>query len=267
MVRIMRALSLLLFFGLAQAAQAEPKAEFKRTFFPFGKYLVLNDTVYVTKGAEKVARPGQIGLLTGRRRLSGALIQNGFANVGTLPDVAAGKGWIFEIGRKDLARVSASGTVSTGEDIQGFGLEGDGAVAGNSLTSETYKGVLLYASDWLAIDTRIRKMWEEGSARNYLINDDFRVIDTVLYATGYTGAGELQLDGSAQLNGAGSGTVGAVEVTAAGNASKSYTINLSDESVIAFSSRQLCWRDGKFAGTAPDVIGERRPKSCPAFDG
>ncbi|AUQ66099.1 hypothetical protein [Phaeobacter inhibens] len=263
----MRKLILLLLAGLAQPVVAEPKAEFKRTFFPFGKYLVLNGSVYVTKGAENVARPGQLGLLTGRRGLSGRLIPNGFANVTALNDVNSGKGWIFEIDQKDLAKVSVGGDVSTGEDIAGLDLDADGTVTLNRNSNEAYKGVLLYVSDWLAVDAKIKKLWESGQARSYLINKDFRVIDSVLYATGYTGAGQISVEGAAAFNGTGSDAVGEVNVTTSVNASKTYKINLSDESVIAFSSRHLCWENGAFVGTLPDVVGEKRPKSCGAFDG
>lgn len=251
---------------IAPMAQAEPKAEFKRTLFPVGKYLVLNGTVYLTKGAENVSRPGQLGLLTGRRGLSGGLIQNGFANVTTLPNVTSSNGWIFEIDGKDLAKVSVGGTVSSGDAIDTLDLVADGKIGRDLERNAAYKGVLLYAADWVEIDGHIKRLWESNTATNYLINKDFRVVGSVLYATGYTGAGQLKVDGTASLNGNGGGTVGAVNVTTTANSDKTYSIRLADESVIAFSARHLCWRDGQFAGTAPDVIGEKRPKSCPAYD-
>lgn len=251
---------------VASMAQAEPKAEFKRTLFPVGKYLVLNGTVYLTKGAENVSRPGQMGLLTGRRGLSGGLIQNGFANVTTLQNVTSSNGWIFEIDGKDLAKVSVGGTVSSGDAIETLDLAADGNISRNMNKNAAYKGVLLYAADWVEVDRHIKRLWESDMARNYLINNDFRVVDSVLYATGYTGGGQLKVDGTANLDGSGGGAVGSVKVKTTANADNTYSISLADESVIAFSARHLCWRDGQFAGTAPDVIGEKRPKSCPAYD-
>lgn len=251
--------------GWAQTAYAEPQAAFKRTWFPVGKYLVLNGTTYLTKGAENVSRPGQMGVLTGRRGLSGTLIQNGFANVTTLSDVKSGNGWIFEIDSKSLAKVNAGGSVSGGEEIENLDLDLQAGGARNRNANEAYKGVLLYAADWVAIDRKIDALWKSNTASNYLTDEDFRVVDAVLYATGYKGDQQIRMDGSATFNANGGSTVGSVNVTAEADTSKTYSISLADQSVIAFSSRHLCWRNGNFAGTAPDVIGAKRPKNCPAY--
>lgn len=252
-------------FLLCQPVYAEPKSEFKRTFFPFGKYLKLNDVVYQTKGSATVSRPGEFGVLTGKTGFTGYFIQNGFSHVDYLSEVEEAKGLVFEIDTKSLSKVGVTGKVSTGEAIEGLALEGSGKIDLSSNELATYKGILIQVSDWLAVESELQKLWDEGTARQYLQDPNFRVIDAVLYATGYSGSVKLAISGDAKVNSSATGSAAKIKVGVSGQVNKEYTINLGDDSTIAFSTRYLCWENGKIAKMEADVIGDKRTSTCKVY--
>lgn len=220
-----------------------------------GKYFTYNGTKYMTKGAEAVSSPGQIGSVTGKG-LTGFFYPNGFGHIGFTTSGGAMSGTEFLVDGSILAIGNGNLHLASAKKVN---VEVDADATIN--VAKTYKGLFVSVNDWAGVIKELNEIAKTKPAGSPIYKKNFRVVESVLYATAYSKDSKVTLNGKVKLE-LDAGKRLTVSGTITGEAEKTDTLVLSDGSTIAYSMRHVCWQGGKIVDIVPDVLGKARPGVC-----
>ncbi|MBT8153052.1 hypothetical protein KMP13_03930 [Epibacterium ulvae] len=206
----------------------------------------------MTKGAEDVAAPGQIGRITGKGVL-GPLHRNGFGHIGSTQTDGTSLGTEFTIDGTLIAKGNAKVTLAAGEQAN-IGVAADTSID----STKVYKGVFVGVSNWDKVIEELNAVALAAPAGSAIFKRSFRVIDSVFYVTGYTSGTQVTLSGDVTLDLKANDQVSVVG-TIKGSGEKTDRLVLSDNSTLAFSMSHLCWQYQKVVDIVPDLVGKPRP--------
>lgn len=223
-----------------------------------GKYFVYNGTKYMTQGAESVSAPGQTGSVTGKG-LTGPFYRNGFGHYSYTHTGGVGTGTEFTITGTLVADGNADITLAAGKKLD-VGVSADTTVD----HSKSYKGLFVGVSDWSQVIDELNAAAGSAPAGSAIFKRNFRVVDSVLYVTGYSTETDVTLNGEVRLDLQPNNEV-AVVGSVTGSGQKTDSLVLSDNSTLAFSTRHVCWQDRKVVDVVPDVLGKVRPRDCKRY--
>ncbi|MCD9147442.1 hypothetical protein [Pseudophaeobacter flagellatus] len=249
-------------FNGAATAQSMVDAKYGWSLIPLGTYLKLGGLPYSTKGAELIQLPGEIGVLQGQSGLTGPVTKNYFKRITLLEGVETNQGREFQIDRKILNKISGNGTANAKTIPALEGTPSAEVEANYDLTGtrfQKYTGLFLQVDNWLEVEKNLREM--SPSAAQRFSDDNVRIVEAVLYATGFDAGSNVTVTAGAQGK---LSELDKVSLTAAvdGAQTETLSLNLTGKSAIAYSYRMLCWNGKTFDKTTPDDIGSRRPSSC-----
>lgn len=223
-----------------------------------GKYFVYNGTKYMTQGAESVSAPGQTGTVTGKG-ISGLFYPNGFGHFGYTSAGGASAGTAFSVDGSIVASGDANVNLAASKKLT-VDVEADTTVN----IAKTYKGLFVKVNDWSAVIEELNALAQGQPAGSIMFKNNFSVVGSVLYVTGYSVNSDITLNGTVALDlDAGKDLFVTGSVTGTGG--KTDKLLLSDGSTIAYSLRHLCWQNRQIVDLAPDVIGKGRPRSCKKY--
>ena len=220
-----------------------------------GKYFTYNGTKFMTRGAEEVSSPGQFGKATGKGLL-GFFYPNGFGHFGYTTSGGATRGTEFSVNGSIVATGNAEVQLAAGDPLN-VGVDADASID----RTKDYRGVFVRVDDWGKVIKELNDFAETQPSGSLVFKKDFRVIDSVLYVTGYTIDSNVTLTGEISLD-LDAGDNLTVTGIITGEGEKSDILVLSDGSSIAYSMRHVCWRNGEIVDIIPDVLGKARPNSC-----
>lgn len=240
-------------------------AKYGRSLLPFGVFLKVGGLPYSTKGSEQIKVPGEIGTLQGATGITGFFMQNHFKRLYVLEEGGIIQGRDFEIDRKILSKISGGGTGSISsipelESAPSGEIEASYDQVGSQFTK--YFGLFLQVDDWIAVENEIKAKTPDEQRR--LADDNVRIVEAVLYATGFEAGGGVTIASGIESDVLG---VESVSFTAAlnGGQTENVSLKLSGSNPIAYSYRMLCWKGVEFDRTVPDDIGSGRPSSCGTY--
>ena len=220
-----------------------------------GRYFLLGNTEYMTKGAESVRAPGQFGLVTGKG-FWGLFVKNGFGHLGFTTSGGELTGSEFTVSGRII--LNGKGNLSPAVATNGT-ANVDAARAIDR--AKSYKGLLVEVEDWDRVRDDLNELALRQPPGAAIFSDDLRVIGSVLYVTTYTADSKVNFGGNLAID-VNDGNAISVVGSFSGNSTIARNIRLSDGSTLAYTMRHVCWQDGQIAAIVPDEPRLPRPGDC-----
>ncbi len=248
--------------GLAPvAAQQAEYVEYKLKV-PRGPYFKVDQTLYRVKGAQEVGGLGSYGRVTGKGWL-GPFVVNGYKAAGSLDVIPEMETRTATASGESIIEAALSGYLS------GQVAGGDYIVDANGNYSidvnSDYSVIVVRPKSWDEIFKKLNEEYARDDAvtRHSFQDSDFRIIDSIVYAT------NLKIEKIGSISGkAEGGFEGAsIDVSAnveGGNNTES-KFELTGKQIIAYSFRRLCWQGETIVGVREDDPGVDDVANCDQY--